>query len=190
MNSALTLTGAVDEIIEQSASEILKMYLLDVDTSTRKWNPQQAWQLVKDLAVNQKLRYNEILLSDIFKEGEQVLQALEQAELISITAENGRPHAVKPGKPVYQSAFEYLTKDDVLRSRLDLAIFAQLISIETKNVDKYEQELRLLAELPGEPKALAPRTLWLLNKAATAHAKIEKYEQDSGRLKKVLMEKF
>lgn len=183
-------TEAVQEITEQSASEILKMYLLDVDTNNRKWTPQQAWQLVKDLAANESLRYNEILLLDIFKDGEHVLQALEQAELISISSAHGRPQAVKPGKPVYQAAFGYLTQDKVLRSRLDLAILTQLIGNENKNVDKFEQELRLLADLPASPKELTPRIRWLLNKAAVSHAKVEKYEQESARLKKVLMENY
>lgn len=186
-----TIAEAVREIIEQSASEILKMYLLDVDLSSRKWSPQQAWLLIKELAANETLRYNELLLSDVFKDGaEQTLQALEQAELISITSSNGRPHAVKPGKPVYQAAFEFLTEDDVLRSRLDLAILTQLIGIENKNVDKYETELRVLAELPGGAKQLAPRIHWLLNKAMNSHAKVEQYEAQSGNLKKILMEKY
>jgi len=185
-----TRTEAVREIIEQSASEILKMYLLDVDTSNRKWTPQQAWLLVKELASKEVLRYNELLLSDVFKDGEQVLQALEQAELISISSSNGRPHAIKPGKPVYQAAFEYLTEDDVLRSRLDLAILTQLISIENKNVDKYETELRLLAKLPVQPKELTPRIRWLLGKVGASHAKVEKYELESVKLKGVLKDKY
>lgn len=167
------------------------MYLLDVDSSTRNWTPQQAWLLIKELAANETLRYNELLLSDVFKDnGEQTLQALEQAELISITSANGRPNAVKPGKPVYQSAFEYLTEDDVLRSRLDLAILTQLIGIENKNVDKYETELRVLAELPGGAKQLAPRIHYLLDKAMASHAKVEQYEVQSGKLKQVLKDNY
>jgi hypothetical protein len=182
---------AVHEIIEQSASEILKMNLLDVDVATRNWTPQQAWLLVKQLAKNEILRYNEILLSDVYKDGgEQTLQALEQAELISITSSNGRPHAIKPGKPVYQQAFKYLTEDDVLRSRLDLAILTQLIGIENKNIDKFETELRLLADMPGQPKELRPRIHWLLNKSSASQAKIEKYEAEGASLKKILIEQY
>ena len=182
---------AVREIIEQSASEILKMYLLDVDVASRKWTPQQAWLLVKELAKNETLRYNELLLSDVYKEnGEATLQALEQAELITITSANGRPHAVKPGKPVYLSAFKYLTEDSVLRSRLDLAILTQLIGIENKNVDKYESELHLLGELPGQPKELAPRIKWLLNKAGASHGKVESYEREAAALKQVLSAEY
>ena len=184
-------TEAVQEIIEQSASEILKMYLLDVDVATRNWTPQQAWLLIKQLAKGETLRYNEILLSDVYKDGgEKTLQALEQAELISISSSNGRPHAIKPGKPVYLAAFKYLTKDDVLRSRLDLAILTQLIGIENKNVDKFESELRLLADLPGQPKQLLPRINWLLNKSQASHAKVEKYEAEGATLKRILTEQY
>jgi hypothetical protein len=167
------------------------MYLLDVDVATRNWTPQQAWLLIKRLAKDETLRYNEILLSDVYKDGgEKTLQALEQAELISISSSNGRPHAIKPGKPVYLAAFKYLTEDDVLRSRLDLAILTQLIGIENKNVDKFESELRLLADLPGQPKQLQPRISWLLNKSQASHAKVEKYEAEGATLKKILTEQY
>lgn len=166
------------------------MYLLDVDVSSRKWTPQQAWLLIKQLAANETLRYNELLLDDLFKNGEVVLQALEQAELIAITSKNGRPYGIKPGRPVYQAAFEYLTDDEVLKARLDMAILSQLIGIENKNVEKFEEELKTLAELPGAPSELKPRIKWCLDKAMASHMKIEKYEAQSGALKKVLMDKF
>jgi hypothetical protein len=183
-------TEAVRQIIEQSASEILKMYLLDVDTATRNWTPQQAWLLVKKLASDEVLRYNELLLDPLFSNGEAVLQALEQAELITITSNNGRPYSIKPGKPVYQSAFEYLTDDAVLKARLDLAIMSQLIGIENKNVEKYENELKVLAEVPGTPAELRPRIQYCLAKVMGSQVKIQDYEAESGKMKKVLMDKF
>jgi len=181
---------AVRQIIEQSASEILKMYLLDVDTASRNWTPQQAWLLVKKLASDEVLRYNELLLDPLFSNGEAVLQALEQAELITITSNNGRPYSIKPGKPVYQSAFEYLTDDEVLKARLDLAIISQLIGNENKNVEKYENELKVLAEMPGTPAGLKPRIQYCLAKVMGSQLKIQDYEAESGKLKKVLMDKF
>ena len=190
-----SIAEAVQEIIEQSASEILKMYLLDVsDVASRKWTPQQAWLLIKQLAGTPQIRYNELLLlSDIYSkdtDGEAVLQSLEQAELISIISSNGRPHAIKPGKPVYQAAFKYLTEDHVLNSRLDLAVLTQLIAIENKNVEKVEQELKVLAELPGQAKELRSRIAWLLDKARIAQEKVEGYERESKVLKKVLAQEY
>ena len=184
-------TEAVRQIIEQSASEILKMYILDIDRTSRNWTPQQAWLLIKSLAATEHLRYNEILLSDTFKTGgEKTLQALEQAELITINSSNGRPHSIKPGKPVYQAAFRLLTEDHVLKARLDLAILGELTKIETQSIDKYEAELNLLANLPKQPGELAPRVKWLLGKLSDCQAKVEKYEQESGDLKKVLQVEY
>ena len=180
---------AVQEIKEQAASEILKMYILD--SSPRKWTPEQAWLLVKQLADSESLRYNEVLLSDIFKSnGEGVLQSLEQAEMITIVSSNGRPTSIKPGKPVYSAAFKQLTEDHVLKARLDLAILSQLIKIETQGIDKYEAELNLLANLPGAPKEIRGRAKWLLAKLWAGQNKVEGYERESGALKKVLMQEF
>ncbi|KAF2420026.1 hypothetical protein EJ08DRAFT_33254 [Tothia fuscella] len=186
---------AVREIVEQSSSEILKMYLFGQDETNggqRKWTSEQAWFLIKQLADAESLRYNETLLSDTFKgHGDSVLQALEQAELISIVvAPNGRPRSIKPGKPVYLPAFKRLTEDAVLSSRLDLAILADLIKIESATIDKCENELKLLGSMPRQPEEVTPRVRWLLGKVGSSQAKIEKYEVESGMLKKVLQEEY
>jgi hypothetical protein len=180
---------AVRQITEQSASEILKMYILG--SGPRQWTPEQAWHLVKSLAASESLRYNEILLSDIFKSGgEATLQALEQAEMITIVSSNGRPTSIKPGKPVYTAAFRQLTGDNVLKARLDLATLSELIKIETQGIDKYEAELHLLGRLPGSPAEVTGRTKWLLGKLYAGQAKVEQYEKESGVLKKVLQQEY
>jgi hypothetical protein len=171
------------------------VYLLDLSSSSpsasRPWTPQQAWLLIKQLAVTPTLRYNELLLSDLYKDsGESVLQALEQSELITIVSSNGRPTAVKPGKPVYSAAFKLLTEDRVLRSRLDLAILTQLIGIENKNIEKWETELSVIGGLPKQPGELSARIKWLLLKCQGSQGKVEGYEKESGVLKKVLMAEY
>ena len=182
----------MQEIIEQSASEILKMYLLDIDTSQRRWTADQAWLLVKQLAGNEALRYNEVLLSDTFKAGgETVLQALEQAELISIQSSNGRPCAIRPGKPVYAAAFRLLTRDRVLTARLDLALLGSLSKLESASIEKCEAELGLLATLPESGgKGADARVRWLLGKLRAAQANIEAYERESATLKVVLKQDY
>ncbi|KAH0351838.1 hypothetical protein KCU81_g1905, partial [Aureobasidium melanogenum] len=182
---------AVREIVEQSASEILKMFVLGQEDGGRQWTPQQAWLLIKQLAKDQSIRYNEILLSDSYKTGgEKALAALEQAELIAIQSYNGRPYAIKPGRPVYQPAFEKLTEDKVLQSRMDLAVLAEGIKAESQSIDKYEQELRLLGELPRQPAELTSRVNYLLSKIMASQAKVEAYEKQSGELKKILTSEY
>ncbi|KAK7526572.1 escape protein-like protein 2 [Phyllosticta citriasiana] len=182
---------AVSQIIEQSASEIIKLYITGLDGSSRRWTPEQAWLLIKQLAQQETLKYNAVLLNDLYKsEGEQVLQALEQAELITISSASGRPTSIKPGKPVYQSAFKKLTDDRVLKARLDLATMNEQTKMENKNIDKYETELRLLGELPTQSYEISSRIKYLLGKIATSQGKIEVYDNEVGKLKKVLLEEY
>ncbi|KAL8764677.1 MAG: hypothetical protein Q9209_007937 [Squamulea sp. 1 TL-2023] len=186
---------AVRQIIDQSASEILKMYILDISTSsnngaTRSWTPEQAWLLIKSLASTPSLRYNELLLSDIFKSSDGALLALEQFELITIVSQNGRPHSIKPGKPVYQAAFKQLVVDRVLKARLDLAVLTQLIGIESKAIDKAEAELTLLGGLPGQPSGVKSRVTWLLGKLQASQSKVEGWEKEGKALKDVLAKEY
>ncbi|KAL8730089.1 MAG: hypothetical protein Q9166_004288 [cf. Caloplaca sp. 2 TL-2023] len=191
-----TPNKAVHEIIDQSASEILKMYILDISTSpsngttTRPWTPEQAWLLIRSLASTPSLRYNELLLSDTFKSSDAALLALEQFELITIVSQNGRPHSIKPGKPVYQAAFKQLVADRVLKARLDLAVLNQLISIETKSIDKAEAELNLLGQLPGQPREVRGRVMYLLAKMQASQGKVERWEMEGKALKEVLAKEY
>ena len=151
----------------------------------------QAWYLIKQLSKSDTGRYNEVLLSDIFKSGGDItLQALEQAELITILSANGRPYAIKPGKPVYAAAFQQLTQDKVLSSRLDLAVLSELIKTENDGIAKCEEELKLLGSLPKQPGELTARIKWLLGKVQAGHVKVEAYEKESGILKGVLTHDF
>lgn len=194
LKTGQTPKRAVAEIIEQSASELMKMYLLAVEKAERKWSPEQAWYLIKQLAEHEDLRYNEVLLSNTFSSsltpsasnGEAVLEALQAAELISIKSYKGRPQTIKAGKPVYQAAFKLLTEDRVLCSRLNLAILNELTKIETKSIDKYEQELNLLGLLPKQPREVGPRIEFLLAKLAGSQQKVEQWEREMGGLKKIL----
>ncbi|KAF1961499.1 hypothetical protein CC80DRAFT_522887 [Byssothecium circinans] len=186
-----TPTKAVNEMIDQSASEILKMYIFGLEEAdSRQWNAEQAWLLIKQLAEEESLRYNELLLSDTFKtHGEAAIRALEQAELISIVSSpSGRPSLIKPGKPIYYPAFKRLTQDRVLKSRLDLAILTDLVKVENATIEKCEGELLKLSEIEGQPALIAGRVQYLLAKLAKSQKKVEGFEGEMVGLKKVLAE--
>ncbi|KAL4973200.1 RNA12 protein-domain-containing protein [Aspergillus desertorum] len=183
-----TPRGAVTRIVEQSASEILKMFILSPETDSQKWTHQQAWHLIKTLAhsKNGNVAYNHVIQSDLFKSNSQALRELEQAELISIVTVNGSPERVKAGRPVYQAVFKRLTENKTLSSRLDLEVLSQLISKENKSIRTYEEELLLLGKLPKQPRELTGRIQWLLQKVYSSQNKIAKYEAQSAALQKVL----
>ncbi|KAK4167289.1 RNA12 protein-domain-containing protein [Cladorrhinum sp. PSN259] len=192
---------AVSDIIEQSASDILRMFLLAANKASgsgsegeKKWSNEQAWYLVKSLADKESLKYNEVLLHNTFalsltpaaSKPEAALEALADAELITIKSQHGRPATIRPGKPVYQAAFVRLIEDPVVKARMDLAALTELAKIEAKNIEKAEQELTVLAGLPNGPVQAAGRIQYLLNKLEGSQKKIEGFEKEMGGLKVVL----
>ncbi|KAI5852366.1 RNA12 protein-domain-containing protein [Tricharina praecox] len=181
---------AVHEIILNSASEILKLYFLDgSEVAKRKWTPEQAWYLVKRLTSEDSLRYNEVLLHDFFKSsgGEDAVQALEQAEMVSIINKHGRPYAIKPGKPVYRAAFERLLKDEVLKAKMDMVSLKAVVKAETVDIKKCEEELQALAACE---KKSGRRVDWLVGKIDKSQRKVEDAEAQMVSLKKVLQAQF
>ncbi|KAI1471413.1 RNA12 protein-domain-containing protein [Daldinia caldariorum] len=190
---------AVEEITEQSASEILKFFLLPgktTDDGEHRWSVEQAWYLVKALANSGSdspcLRYNEVLLHNTFAssssapDGEAALEGLANAELVTLKSRNGRPALVAPGKPVYAAAFRLLARDPVLSAKMDLAVLAELAKLEAKNIDKAEAELAVLGGFPAQPQQTAGRITYLLARIDAAQRKVEAYEREMAALKKVL----
>ncbi|GAB7365422.1 hypothetical protein MBLNU230_g6500t1 [Neophaeotheca triangularis] len=189
-----TPSKAVREIVDQSASEVLKMYLLPSNTNggssnteDKNWSGTSAWKLIKALSKTETLRFHEVVLDGV---SEQAITALEQAELVSVQSLNGRPYSIKPGKPVYQPAFKRLTEDRVLAAKMDIAVAGEKVAKENKGIEKWETELRLIGELPKQPGELASRVQWLLGNCAEAQGKIEGLEREMERLKKVLKTEF
>lgn len=183
---------AVEEIIQLSASEILKFYFFEKDaTSDRLWTTDQAWMIVKYLSKNGSVRYNELLLDPVFKSnGEQALGSMEQAEMITIISERGRPSEIRPGKPVYLAAFNRLVKDQVLSAKMEVARLTSLAAAEAGNISKYESELSSLAALPKQPKELSGRVDYLLRKLRAAQSSIEEWESAIARDKNVLRHEY
>lgn len=115
------------------------------------------------------------------------MQALEEAGLLTITRVNGRPHGIKPGRPVYRHAFGRLTGDRVLAVKLDLATLDELVQRESQIIDKYEAELQRVVSLSKDAAAaLAPRIKWLGNQLQDCQAKLERYESEHRALRKKL----
>ena len=220
LKSGQTPKRAVSEIVEQSASEIIKMFLLSQprpggggtassssasaapagspSASGRLWTAEQAWHLVREIAANGgSVCYNDVLLSDTFASsvtasetsGIAALDALAAAELVTVRSHRGRPQMIKPGSPVYLAAFQFLGSDKALAARLDRCVLAEKAAVEAKTVAKVEQELAVLGTLWRQPAQTTERIVYLLNKLQASQAKIEAYEAEMARLKKVMSEK-
>lgn len=179
---------AVQEIIETSASEILKLYFLeDGSRKKRNWGPAQAWYLVKALASDEQMPYNQVVVHDLFRLDEEPIQNLEQAAMITVVMQNGRPFGIRPGRPVFREAFKRLLQDKVFAAKMDLYSFKTLIKGETAVIEKAEKELEMIARLPKQPKG---RVEFLLVKVGIAQKKIEDYTKSIEGLKKVLKTEY
>jgi RNA recognition motif-containing protein len=201
LKAGQTPKEAVEEITEQSASEILKMFLLTSgktsgEANGKRWSVEQAWYLIKALASDESLRYNEVLISNTFAssmtapDGESALEGLANAELISVKSYKGRPQKIMPGKPVYLAAFRQLTNDPVLSAALNLSLLTELSKIEGKTIDKVENELALLGSLPRQPAQTSGRITYLLNKLDVSQRKVEGYEKEMAIFKKTLNSEY
>ncbi|KAL6855237.1 mitochondrial escape protein 2 [Amphichorda felina] len=190
---------AVDEIVHENATDIVKMFLLGrINDNERKWSTQQVWLLVKSLAENPTLRYNSVLLSSTFsssltpaaKDGELALESLADSELISVQFHQGRPQIIKAGKPLNQAAFAVLLQDSVLKAKMDLSVLRELVKIETKNIETVENELALLGGLPKQTNETASRVRYLLSKMDSSQRKISQFDGEMDGLKKILEKEY
>lgn len=189
---------AVDDIVTESATDIVRMFLLGKpsDSDNRKFSTQQAWHVIKSLGENPTLRYNQVLLTNTFAsslsgaDGETALDSLASAELISVNTYQGRPHTITAGKPLHQAAFSVLLRDVVLRAKMDLDLINELSKVEAKTIDKVENELTLLGQLPKQTGETAGRIQFLLTKLEKSQTKIAKWDKEMDGLKKVLAEKY
>lgn len=190
---------AVDEIVTETATDIVKIFLMGKTTdSDKKWSSEQVWHLIKSLADSPSLRYHQVLLSPTFAsstssnatDGEAALEALANAELISLKTHQGRPKLISAGKPLHQAAFSVLVRDRVLKSKMDMAILKEMAKVEAKTIDTVETELSVLGTLPRQTLETAGRVSYLLEKLDASQRKIDELEKQMVGLKKVLVEEY
>lgn len=153
-----------------------------------KWTQEQAWTLVKILSTNPQVGYNAILLDPLFSQNEAPLRELAQAELITISSSpEGRPAVIKPGRPVFSAAFALLVGDKVFNAKMELGRLLFLIGERKKRIEKAEDELAKLKELPPKQiKEIEPRIRYLLKKIQTSQTNIELFESQMAMVKEVL----
>ncbi|PNP41207.1 hypothetical protein TGAMA5MH_07077 [Trichoderma gamsii] len=199
LKAGQTPREAVEEIVTEDATDIVKMYLLGrTADADRRWSTEQAWHLIKALADNPTLRYHQVLLTSTFassltsfaNDGEAALESLAGAELITVNTHQGRPQTITAGKPLHQAAFGVLVKDRVLRAKMDLAVLTEMSKVEAKNIDAVEKELQLLGGLPRHTGESAGRVMYLLSKLDVGQRKIAKMDYEMAGLKKILNGEF
>jgi len=182
------MVDALQDMVGQTAGEILKLYFFG-GSSTIKWSQEQAWTLVKALSQTSQISYNNLVLDPLFPD-ETALRELAQAEFNTIlSTPEGRPSTIKPGRPIFSAAFALLASDNVFSAKMELGRLTFLQSEEKKNIEKAEEELARLRELPpGQFREIEARIRYLLKKIQASHRNIEIYDAQMTQVKDVLRE--
>ncbi|KAG0238641.1 mitochondrial escape protein 2 [Mortierella sp. GBA43] len=199
LKNGLCPEDAFDYILGRAVVEVRKG-AFDFDSTDGRslgWTPMQFWAIMKRLAVAESVNFDELRIHPLFKNEEGPFAAMEQAELITIVHRHGRPHCIRPGRPIYRAAFQEILSDAGFNAVMDLESANFLEKDEMVKVAKWEAELKDLSSLLHKdgswifgggrvPKEVETRVKWLMRKLAESHAKVAKYEQDATNAKKVV----
>ncbi|KZT44087.1 hypothetical protein SISSUDRAFT_1057085 [Sistotremastrum suecicum HHB10207 ss-3] len=192
-----TISSAVEERISRGVGELRKSAFGDDsdDAKSLPWSREQVWVVLKQLAAKDEIPYFETLVEFPFKGDDVALRRMEQAELISVVAQDGRPTGIRPGKPVLKWVFKRLLEDKVFKSLQDIYLNEKIIATLESTLKSCEQELLTLKELGSQEKpwfgssATNERAEYLLKKMHAAGVKLERLEKENSALKKTLASK-
>ncbi|GAA5942624.1 Yme2p [Sporobolomyces koalae] len=193
---------ATDDIVYRSATEIRKNFFGDDEEEAKglKWKREQAGAIMQGLCKHGELKYAETLIKT-FGGDEMALRALENAEMISITHRDGRPSIIKPGRPVYRSAFAHLLSDPIFLSTLEYRTVVASLASASNDLKASQAELLELSKLfvpdtgkwslgggSRTPKEVEKRVAKTLAKMRTSEDKVEKLALEKDRLLKIFAE--
>ncbi|GAA5982300.1 hypothetical protein JCM5350_006133, partial [Sporobolomyces pararoseus] len=202
VRSGQLVEEAMDDIVSRSATEIRKNFFGDDEEEAKglKWKREQAGAVIKGLVKFGELKYAETLIK-MFGGDESALRALENSELISVTHQNGRPSLIKPGRPVYRSAFSLLLSDPIFSSTLEYRSVTSALSQAQNDLKSSQQELLELSKLfvpetgkwslgggSKTPKEVQVRVKKTLDKMRAAEGKVEELSKEKTRLLNVFAE--
>lgn len=170
---------ALDKMVEQASEQITQIFLSD---KIEPLKSAQAWELIDLLSKNDKVYFHDIVFRPLFKAAPELgVLELENNGLVSVARDRGVPREIRPFKPLYRAAFQYLIKDKDLRTVLMTRYHLKVINFETGRIKKWEEELRALGKV-NDQKLFRSRLDYLSKKISTSSDVINKCEEDIKKL--------
>ncbi|KAI9274452.1 RNA12 protein-domain-containing protein [Phascolomyces articulosus] len=172
---------ALEDIVQRTVIEIRKYGFnetADIEEHKMEWSDIQFWEIVKGLAQNKSVNFDELKFGTFFKGDEKPLWAMERAELITILYKDGRANAIRPGKPVMYTAFDRLVSDKVFAATMEIETNEYLKKLAEASIAKYEETVTSLSNIYNgrPPKEIDTRIRFLLKKIDKTQKAIEVYE--------------
>ncbi|KAI9034014.1 RNA12 protein-domain-containing protein [Hyaloraphidium curvatum] len=103
-----------DDLVTKVISEVRKAGFGDNPDEAAKlpWKASQFWHIVKVLADNETASYDDVKNSGAFAGNDAPLMALEDAEIIALEYDKGRPYEIRVGRPIAREAFKQMVHND------------------------------------------------------------------------------
>lgn len=181
IKSGDTPEQALEGLTEQAVEQLSQVFLTSKDDYG--FNMSQAWQIIKLLAVNPSIPYEQIFLLPMFKKDTvKILQNMENVELIRLRRHEGVVTDIVPAKPLFSTAFQRMVEDRQIYRVMEKECLLGMIEFEANRIKKFLEELRGFKEVP-EPKLFSQRLKYLSNKIETGSKFITECETAMGKLK-------
>lgn len=164
---------ALEKMVEQASEQITQIFLSEKTDGIRS---AQAWELIEMLSERDVVTFKEIVFKPLFKSAPEAgLLELERNGLISISRDRGVLKEIRPAKPLYKAAFNYLIKDSEISTVLKTGYLLRVIGFETARIKKWEEELRSLGKV-SDQKMFKSRLGYLAGKIDASSAVIGECE--------------
>ncbi|KAI8145832.1 RNA12 protein-domain-containing protein [Fennellomyces sp. T-0311] len=172
---------ALEDIVNRTVVEIRKYGFnetADIEEHQMEWSAIQFWEIVKCLAQNKSVNFDELKFGPFFKGDEKPLWAMERAEIITILYKEGRANSIRPGKPVMYTAFDRLVSDKVFAATMEIETNQYLKKVAEEQMTKYEETVQSLSQIYNgkTPREINGRISYLLKKIEKTQKDIEAYE--------------
>ncbi|RHZ68652.1 hypothetical protein Glove_294g52 [Diversispora epigaea] len=195
---------ALNELVARAKIEILKLAFGDntEDAKSIPWSDIQFWAIMKRLASNGILSFEEIKSSPFFKDDDTSIREMEDADLILIVQSDDKiTSTIKPGNQLYRVAFQQICSVELFKANMELKTNKYLYNFMFDKIKKYEEELQSLGKslvrqdgkwlwvLGNDnqvPITIKERVDFLLDRIHKCHIKNAKYQEEIDKWKKVI----
>ncbi|KAG7799085.1 hypothetical protein KL929_001162 [Ogataea haglerorum] len=180
MRSGETPEEALHGIVAQSIEQLSQLFTRN---GASGYSASQAWCIIKLLAEKEVATYNDVSQLPLLKsDTHNILQAMENAELITIIREKGMVKEVKPSKPLYHLAFETMVKESRIYHSLETDYLTNLIKFQRSKISQFEEELQKYSGI-DDHKLFRERLTYLANKIEASTKSIVECEKKLSDLK-------
>lgn len=181
IKSGDTPEQALEGLTQQAVEQLSQVFL--INQGDYGFNVSQAWQIIKLLAKNGNVEYEDVFLLPMFKKDTvRILQNMENVELIRLVRHEGVVTSVVPAKPLFTTAFQRMVDDPKIYRAMEKECLMGMVEFEGNRIKKWLEELRGFKEVP-EPKLFSQRLKYLSGKIEGSSKFISDCEKEMTKLK-------